>query len=94
MSRAGTGEGCSAEQQPHQEQGGSADQPAHGDGSADEPVPDRPRRRRHRRVVSPPTNPSADGADDTVTPADGDPGPPGESARDAWIRAQRPPHWG
>lgn len=61
----------------------------------------RPERRRHRRVVAPPTNPRADGADDVddAPPA----APPdqaaaggegtGDDARDAWIRAQRPPHW-
>ncbi|GGK81666.1 hypothetical protein [Ornithinimicrobium pekingense] len=67
-----------------------------GQGPARGPV--HARRRRHRRVDAPPTNPEADRADDVpagpratrpATP------PPGLSpdARDAWIRDQRPPHW-
>ena len=57
------------------------------------------RRRGHRRVDAPPTNPEADQADD-VAPA----GPRRTVARDPqdtttqtprerWIRSQRPPHW-
>lgn len=61
-----------------------------------------PRRRRHRRVVAPPTNPQADPSDDISTGSDS-PAPPAsartgtgvatDDAYDAWIRAQRPPHW-
>lgn len=58
------------------------------------------RRRRHRRVDAPPTNPEADPADDV--PAVARPAPAQEASetqvvgtdpREAWIRAQRPPHW-
>ncbi|WP_134772410.1 hypothetical protein [Ornithinimicrobium flavum] len=58
-------------------------------------------RRRHRRVVAPPTSPVADESDDL--PAGAAPDRPAERAsrrpedredpHDAWIRAQRPPHW-
>lgn len=84
MTRPGRDAGCSAE---HPDE-------ARPDG---EPVAEqRPRRRRgsHRRVVAPPTNPEADTFDDTAVPKEPAPGAAGESARDAWIRAQRPPHWG
>lgn len=58
----------------------------------------RPGRRRHRRVVAPPTNPEADQSDDT---AEGGPRrlaarpdePRDPTPRDRWIRDQRPPHW-
>lgn len=90
MTRAGQEEGCPAEQRGTGESGAGQTGPG-------QPDSDRPRRRRrgsHRRVVAPPTNPEADDSDDTVVPGESDPGTPGESARDAWIRAQRPPHWG
>jgi hypothetical protein len=62
-----------------------------------EDSPGPPRGRRHRRVDAPPTNPEADPADDVPAApgrprADGAKGVPAD-ARDAWIRAQRPPHW-
>lgn len=50
-------------------------------------------RRRHRRVVAPPTNLAADGSDDLVRHRDQPGSADGEDRRDAWIRAQRPPHW-
>lgn len=82
MTRRGAEQGCSAEQP--------------GPPAEDRPVPGPPPRRRrgsHRRVVAPPTNPEADDSDDTVVPGEAARVAPGESARDAWIRAQRPPHW-
>ncbi|GAA5166632.1 hypothetical protein [Ornithinimicrobium tianjinense] len=57
------------------------------------PVPPRRARRRHRRVMAPPTNPDADGSDDLVRQRDQPGAGEREDPRDAWIRAQRPPHW-
>ncbi len=57
----------------------------------------RRRPRRHRRVDAPPTNRTADTADDV--PGERRAAPPGpqpgtaDDAREAWIRSQRPPHW-
>lgn len=53
----------------------------------------RRRSRKHHRVVAPATNPCADDSEDTVARTGREPGAPDESDRDAWIRAQRPPHW-
>lgn len=58
------------------------------------------RRRRHRRVDAPPTNPEADTAEaagaamgETAGRAGRRAGVTQEDAWDVWIRAQRPPHW-
>ncbi|AXH97255.1 hypothetical protein [Ornithinimicrobium avium] len=100
MTRTAPGGDRSAEQpsaqQPSAQQDHSAEHPDQEDGA----VPDKPeevapsRSRRHHRVLAPATNPSADASEDTVARTGPEPGAPGESARDAWIRAQRPPHWG
>lgn len=74
-----------------------------GRGSGDaKPAGRPPPRRRHRRVDAPPTNPEADHSDDVPAgpppPASPDtvkdaPGGAPPDAREAWILAQRPPHW-
>lgn len=59
-------------------------------------------RRKHRRVVAPPTNqgretsstPEADWADWLSAKDDDEPAPTGLSERDRWFLQQRPPHWG
>lgn len=62
---------------------------------------DKPRRRRHRRVIARATNAGPQDAPDftephvdlnDVTPSAEDPAQ--ETGTDQWWRAQRPPHWG
>ena len=61
---------------------------------------ERPRRRRHRRVIARATNAGPEDAPDFTEPHDlNDDTPSAEDAAqeigtDQWWRAQRPPHWG